>query len=335
MTLHRHSVHDPVTLRAAGGASAAAGGSGPGPGPARNPASWRRVLNARRRDAALGYLFVAPQVLGVMVFVVVPLVLVVYYSFHSWNTLSGQFTYSGTDNYKALARDTSLPSVLIASAWFSVGLVVLNIVLALLLAELLNRKGRGIGLFRTLFFSPVVVSLVAWTLTWRFLLQDNGGINGLLSVVGIHGPNWLQSGPTAMLSVIVVQVFKNVGLNMVLFLSALQGVPAELKEAARVDGAGRLRVFFRITLPLISPMVLLAVILTIVGSLQVFAQIDVLTQGGPGLSTTVLVYYLYQQAFQFHQFGYGATLALLLFAVVLILTVIQWQLRKKWVFYEQ
>lgn len=180
-----------------------------------------------------------------------------------------------------------------------------------------------------------MVSLVAWTLTWRFLLQDNSGVNGLLSVIGVHGPNWLRTGPTAMLSVIVVQVFKNVGLNMVLFLSALQGVPAELKEAAHVDGAGRLRVFFRITLPLISPMVLLAVILTIVGSLQVFAQIDVLTQGGPGLSTTVLVYYLYQQAFQFHTFGYGATLAVLLFGIVLILTVIQWQLRKKWVFYEQ
>jgi multiple sugar transport system permease protein len=134
--------------------------------------------------------------------------------------------------------------------------------------------------------------------------------------------------------VIVVQVFKNVGLNMVLFLAALQGVPQELYEAARTDGAGPWTVFRRITLPLISPTILLTSIITEVGSLQVFAQISVLTQGGPGTSTTVLVYYLYQQAFQFHAFGYGSTLSVLLFLIVLALTVLQWQMRKRWVFHE-
>ena len=137
-----------------------------------------------------------------------------------------------------------------------------------------------------------------------------------------------------MISVIVVQVFKNVGLNMVLFLAALQGVPRELYEAARVDGTPAFKQFTRITLPMISPTVLLTSIITIVGSLQVFAQIAVLTQGGPGMSTTVLVYYLYQQAFQFHKFGYGATLSILLFLVVAVLTFIQWQMRRKLVFYE-
>ena len=137
-----------------------------------------------------------------------------------------------------------------------------------------------------------------------------------------------------MLSVIVVQVFKNVGLNMVLFLAALQGVPRELYEAARMDGAGRWTQFHVITLPLISPTVLLTMIITIVGSLQVFAQIAVLTQGGPGMSTTVLVYYLYQQAFQFHRFGYGATISILLFLIVAVLTFAQWQMRKRIVFYE-
>ena len=156
----------------------------------------------------------------------------------------------------------------------------------------------------------------------------------------IHGETlvddffWLREGPTAMLSVIVVQVFKNVGLNMVLFLAALQGVPRELQEAARVDGANDRQIFGRIVLPLISPTILLTLIITIVGSLQVYAQIAVLTQGGPGISTTVLVYYLVQQAFDFHHFGYGSTLALLLFLIVLVLTIAQWQLRKRWVFYE-
>jgi multiple sugar transport system permease protein len=224
--------------------------------------------------------------------------------------------------------------VLVASAIFSAGLVILNMTLALLLAVLLDQKLKGMVAFRTLFFSPVVVSLVAWTIVWSFLLQNNGGINGMLAMIGIEGPNWLRTPTTAMISVVVVQVFKNVGLNMILFLAALQGVPKELYEAARVDGASGFKQFRRITLPMISPTILLTSIITIVGSLQVFAQIAVLTQGGPGMTTTVLVYYLYQQAFQFHFFGYGSTLSILLFVIVAVLTFVQWQLRKRIVFYE-
>ncbi|MFF0369926.1 carbohydrate ABC transporter permease [Micromonospora sp. NPDC005087] len=302
--------------------------AGPAPGPA------RPFWTSRRRDQLTGYLFIAPQLLGSAVFVILPLILVLWYSLHEWNVLAGTFDFVGTDNYTALADDPNLGAVLRATGLFSVGLVVLNLSLALLLAVLLNQRLRGTIVFRTLFFSPVVVSLVAWTIVWGFLLQDNGGINGLLDTVGVDGPNWLRGEGTAMVSVIVVQVFKNVGLNMVLFLAALQGVPAELYEAAEVDGASRMRQFWLITVPLISPTILLTSIITVVGSLQVFAQIAVLTQGGPGTSTTVLVYYLYQQAFQFHHFGYGATLSIVLFAIVLALTVLQWQMRKRWVFHE-
>ncbi|XVQ07586.1 carbohydrate ABC transporter permease [Spirillospora sp. CA-255316] len=289
---------------------------------------------ARRRDHIAGYLFIAPQLAGSVLFVLIPLVLVLWYSLHEWNALAGTFHPVGFENYRALAEDPKLPGVLRATAVFSVGLVVLNLSLALALAVALNQKLRGSVVFRTFFFSPVVVSLVAWTIVWGFLLQGDGGVNAFLDLAGIQGPNWLRGETTAMLSVIVVQVFKNVGLNMVLFLAALQGVPRELYEAATVDGAGRWRRFWRITVPLISPTILLTSIITVVGSLQVFAQIAVLTQGGPGTSTTVLVYYLYQQAFKFHHFGYGATLSVLLFVIVLVLTVVQWQLRKKWVFHE-
>ena len=291
-------------------------------------------LTARRRDELTGYLFIAPQVAGTILFVLVPLGLVLWYSLHEWNVLADEFTFIGGGNYAKLAADPNLPGVLRATALFSAGLVLLNLALALFLAVLLNQRLRGTTFFRTLFFSPVVVSLVAWTIVWQSMLQDDGGVNGLLATVGVDGPNWLRSEGTAMVSVIVVQVFKNVGLNMVLFLAALQGVPQELYEAARVDGAGRWRTFGRITLPLISPTVLLTSIITVVGSLQVFAQIAILTQGGPGTSTTVLVYYLYQQAFQFHAFGYGSTLSVLLFAIVLVLTVVQWQLRRRWVHHE-
>lgn len=299
-----------------------------------SPTRRRPFWTMDRRDAAAGYLFIAPQVIGIVTFVLVPLGLVFWYSLHEWNVLANTFNFRGAANYEQLLRDPSLPGVLRSSAIFSAGLVVLNLSLALLLAVLLDQKLKGIVVFRTLFFSPVVVSLVAWTIVWRLLLQNNGGINGMLAMVGLTGPNWLRLPETAMLSVIVVQVFKNVGLNMVLFLAALQGVPKELYEAARVDGASRFKQFRRITLPLISPTILLTSIITIVGSLQVFAQIAVLTQGGPGTSTTVLVYYLYQQAFQFHFFGYGSTLSILLFVIVAVLTFAQWQLRKRLVFYE-
>ncbi|GAA1677226.1 sugar ABC transporter permease [Kribbella yunnanensis] len=285
----------------------------------------------RRRDVLTGYVFILPQLAGVALFVLLPVGMAIWYSLNDWNVFTGQQTFVGAANYAALADDPQLPKVLLATTLFSGGVVVLNIALGLLIAVLLNRKFRGVTFFRTLFFSPVVVSVVAWTLVWGFLLQDNGAINGLFG----GGPNWLQHGDTAMISVIFTQVVRSVGVNMVLFLAALQGVPGELYEAARIDGASNRSVFSRITLPLISPTILLTVIVTIVGALQSFAQIAVLTAGGPELSTTVLVYYVFQQAFKFNDIGYGSTLALMLLSFVMVLTLLQWQLRRKWVFYEE
>jgi len=300
----------------------------------RGPRTSTVFWTAARRDALTGYLFILPQVIGVLVFVIVPVGLGVFYSMNDWNVFTGKMQFIGGEHYAAVLSDPQLPGVLSATAVFSGGVVVLNIGLGLLLAVLLNRRFRGVTLFRTLFFSPVVVSVVAWTLVWGFLLQDNGGINGVLEAIGIPGTNWLQQGSTAMLAVVVTQVVRSVGINMILFLAALQGVPGELYEAARIDAASSRTIFFRITLPLISPTLLLTAIITIVGALQAFAQIAVLTEGGPGLYTTVLVYYVYQQAFAFNDIGYGSTLALMLLSFVLLLTLLQWQLRKKWVFYE-
>jgi multiple sugar transport system permease protein len=282
-----------------------------------------------------GYVLIAPQMIGFAAFVLGPLVAVVYYSFTEYNNLSGDISFVGGANYQRLLDDPLAVEVAQHTAVFALGLVPLNIGLALLLAVLLDQGLRGTLLFRAVFFSPTVVSIIAWTIVWGFLLSKDGGVNLLLRSVGIDGPNWLREPDTAMLSVIVVQVLKGVGINMVLFLAALQSVPMELKEAARVDGARAGTIFRRITLPMISPTMFLAAIVTVIGSLQVFGQILVLTGGGPGNSTTVLAFYIYQQAFKFFDLGYASALALLLFGAILILTLGQWWSRKKWVFHEQ
>jgi multiple sugar transport system permease protein len=175
------------------------------------------------------------------------------------------------------------------------------------------------------------VSIIAWTVVWNFILAPNGGLNGVLKLVGLDGVSWLREPGTALLAVVVIQVFKGVGMNMVLFLAALQGVPGEVKEAARLDGAGAWRLFRSITLPMISPTILLVGILTTIGSLEVFAPIQLLTAGGPGDSTLVLPYFLYQTAFQQQQFGYASAIGVVLFLIILALTMLQWATRRRWV----
>jgi multiple sugar transport system permease protein len=284
--------------------------------PAGNAPYW----TMRRRDTLAGWLMVLPQLAGIVTFVLVPLGLVVWYSVHEWNVLGGTFEFVGGDNYAALASDARLGPVLKATGLFSVGLVVLNLSLALFLAMLLNQKLRGTVVFRTLFFSPVVVTLVAWTIVWGFLLQDNGGINGFLNLLGIDGPNWLRSGGTAMASVIVVQLFKNVGLNMVLFLAALQGVPAELYEAARIDGASAWHQFWSITVPLVTRTLSFVVVIGTLTVFQLFAEPYVVTGGGPFNGTRTAGLYLYKHITN-SDLGLGAANSMLLVVMVLALSL--------------
>jgi multiple sugar transport system permease protein len=288
----------------------------------------------QRRESWYGYAFVAPQVVGFAVFVALPLVSVLWFSLQEYNTFTGEQTFVGVANYERLATDGTFLVVLRNTAVFSLAVIPANIVLGMALALLVNQRIPGIALFRTAFFVPVVISLVAWSLVWDFLLQANGGVNAALAQVGVTGPNWLQEPFWAMASVVVVQVLKVVGISMVLFLAALQDVPRETVEAAQVDGASPVTVFTRITLPLVSPTILLVAILATINSLKAFAQVFLLTEGGPGLSTAILGYYIYDQAFQAFQVGYASTLAVVMFVVVLGLTLLQWLTRTRWVVHE-
>jgi multiple sugar transport system permease protein len=294
----------------------------------------RRGLTYWRRDALTGYAFIAPQYIGFLVFILGPIVAVFWFSLHDWHLIYRNFDFRGLGNFTDMASDDLMPTVARNSIVFALGYVPLVVGLGLILAIALNRVLRGIAIFRTLYFLPVVVSLVAWTIVWRFILNEQGALNGFLSIVGIDGPNWLRDPNLAMVSVILVQILKNAGFNMVLFLAALQGVPRELEDAARVDGADDRRVFRHVTLPLITPFVFLTTILAVITSLKSFSLIFLMTGGGPGDATTVLAYYIYEIGFQTFEMGYASALAVVLFLAVMVLTVSQFVIRKRWVVYE-
>ncbi|SDR94574.1 carbohydrate ABC transporter membrane protein 1, CUT1 family [Paenibacillaceae bacterium GAS479] len=300
-----------------------------------NKVKKRRSRSPLDRDSnRTGWLFVAPMVLGFALLLFIPLMMALYMSLTDWPLL-GEATFVGLDNYRIILGDREFWKVLGNTLYFAVGLVPLNIGLALLLALPLAGKLPGMGIFRTVIFIPVMTSLIVWSIVWKYMFAtDSGFINQLLQLLGVTGPSWLYDQNLAMPVVIITSVLKNVGLNMVLFIAALQQVPVHLYEAAKLDGANKFTTFFRITLPMITHTLFLTIIMTIIGSLKVFGQIYVMTQGGPVGSTEVLVYYIWEKAFKLYEFGYSSALAYVLFIIILALTLLQWGLRKRWVMHE-
>ncbi|PJE31462.1 carbohydrate ABC transporter membrane protein 1, CUT1 family [Pseudooceanicola antarcticus] len=291
----------------------------------------RPPLTLRTRDALVGWLFVSPITIGFLIFFVGPLVAVLGYSLTEWNLLTQQSTFAGMDNYAdALGRNPEFWTVLRNSLVFAAGLVPLNMALALTLAVALSRPFKGVVIFRTIFFAPVVTAAVAWAIVWTFLLQgESGAVNQMLALIGIDGPNWLRHPDWAMFAVIVTRVFKTVGLNMILYIAALQSIPRDYEEAARLEGASGWQVFRLITWPLLAPTTLVIMVITVVGSLKVFDHIYLMTEGGPENGTLVLAFYIYEQAFEFFNVGYAAALAVILFLLIVLLTITQVILKQR------
>ncbi|GGJ57203.1 carbohydrate ABC transporter permease [Deinococcus roseus] len=280
----------------------------------------------------VGLLFVLPFMIGLTVLFIGPILAVPIMSLYNW-VLPRAPEWIGLGNYARMGTDREVLHSVWVTVLFVVMLVPTNIILALGLALLLNVKAKALGFFRMALFSPVVVPLVAWALVWRFVLQpDFGLVNVLLGKLGIQGPNWLFEAPWALIAVVVCLVIEHVGMNMLIFLGALQNVPAEVHEAAKIDGANSSQTFFKVTLPLMSPTVFLTVIVTLIGALKSFAPIYVLTGGSD--ATSVLMVQMWKQGFKYFDFGYASGLSWLIFLVMLTLTWMQWQLRKRWVFYE-
>jgi multiple sugar transport system permease protein len=298
------------------------------PGDRDETAPW---LTLRMREAVEAWLFIGPTLAGFLIFFVGPLIAVVWYSLTEWNLLTQQAVYVGLDNYDdALFRNPDFWHVVRNSLIFAVGLVPLNMTLALALALALSRQFPGVIVFRTVFFAPVVTSAAAWAIVWKFLLQGEAGfVNQMLEGIGIDGPNWLREPNWAMVAVIVTRVIKMVGLNMILYIAALQAIPRDYEAAARLEGASGWQIFRWITWPLLGPTTLVIMVITTIGSFKVFDHIYLMTGGGPENGTLVLAFYIYQQGFEFFDVGYASALAMIMFVIVMVLTIVQLRLRRR------
>jgi multiple sugar transport system permease protein len=290
----------------------------------------------RRRYDLEGYLFLAPDLVGTLVFAVGPVCAALALGLFAWDILTPP-RFVGLDNYRALLLDDPVfRQVLFNTSTYVLGTVPVRTALALLLAIALNQQLRGLSVFRAAYFLPTITSAVAAATVWRWIYEPNFGLlNSLLYAIGVqHPPTWLSSPAWAMPALIVLGVWQGLGFQMVIFLAGLQGIPTHLYEAAAIDGADWWARFRHITLPLISPTTFFVLIISVIGSYQVFDSAFVLTEGGPGYATTTLVYYIYEYAFQFFKMGYAAAMAWILFAIVFVLTVLQFRLQARWVHYD-
>jgi multiple sugar transport system permease protein len=288
----------------------------PRPGKVKKPKS--------RTDLPSALAFLSPTLLVLSAFVFFPVVFSFYLSFHSWNMFSSSAPFVGLGNYSAIVQNPEFWSVLKNTAFYTLGTVPLNMALSLVIAFFLNKNLAGKKFLRTAFFAPVIMSSVAAAVIWRWVYEPSFGLlNYCLSWAGIPAVNWLNNPTSAMFALVVMGVWKSFGFNMVLFSAGLQGIPTHYYEAAQIDGAGRWHQFWNITIPLLSPTTFFVLIMSVIGSFQVFDTVYVLTSGGPLNSTKVLVFYLYEHAFKFFDMGYASAVAYLLFAVVFILTMVQ------------
>jgi multiple sugar transport system permease protein/alpha-1,4-digalacturonate transport system permease protein len=292
-----------------------------------------RMSKAAKREAAVGYLYLLPNFIGFLVFTAIPIIAGLVISFTDYNGFQGSFV--GFANYAKLFRDTQFKASLVNNLVYSAASVPLTIVFALLFALALNRKMPGANLFKTIFFFPNLTSMVAvGCVAMLLFMPANGPINNLLRYLGMSEgdlPQWFFSTKTALWTVIIMVVWKQAGYYMIMFMGGLKNIPPHLYEAARIDGANARKVFWNVTWPMLSPTTFMVTILCFIYSFQVFDIINVTTQGGPGRSTSVLVFRIYKEAFKNWKMGYASAIAYLLFMIILIITLIQWRGQKNWV----
>jgi multiple sugar transport system permease protein len=286
----------------------------------------------KRREAITFYLFISPWLLGFLFFTLGPMVLSLYSSFTDWDLLTSP-VWVGLQNYSDAFADALFYQSLKVTAIYTLLYVPLDLLGGLMLALLVNARMRGVRFFRTVFYLPTVFSGVVFVVVWLWMLNPRGGlINLALSQFGIEGPRWLMDPDLALYSLVMMS-FWGWGRSMVIFLAGLQTIPGELYEAAAIDGANGWQQFYKVTLPLLTPTIFFNLVLSVIFTFQTFTSAFVATDGGPLDSTLFLVLYIYRQAFQFLNMGYASALAWILFAIILVLTLVVVRSQRFWVFY--
>lgn len=303
-----------------------------------------RIGAKKRRAGELleGYLFISPWLLGTMLFTIGPIVASFVLAFTRWDLFSAP-RFIGIANFTKLSHDPLFYKSIICTVYYAVVAVPGGLALALLLAMLVDNKLRGIAIFRTAFFLPNIVSGIAILILWKWLFEPNFGLinemmdathlTSVLAWFGIGKPQWLASPGGAVPAMIVLSLW-GVGGSMMIFLAGLQNIPKELIEAAEVDGAGWWSRFRNVTLPILTPTIFFLMVVGIAGAVQTFNQAYVMTNGGPANSTLFYCLYIFRNAFEQFRMGIACAMGMLLFVAILILTLIQWGLSKKWVFYQ-
>ncbi len=286
----------------------------------------------RREESIAGYLFLLPNLVGFIFFMLFPILFAFYIMLTDWS-LSKPPEFVGLKNFDTMVNDRLFWKSLGNSFYYTFVAVPTGIFIAFWLALALNRKMRGIVFFRTVYFLPQITLTVAAATIWRWMYQPEVGlVNYILGLFGIDGPNWIFHTAWAMPAVIIMSNWQGIGLAMLILLAGLQGIPEEYYEAASIDGASSLQRMRFVTLPMLSPALFFVVVTSLINAFQSFDQFLVLTNGGPADATTPLTLYIYNSAFKFLKMGYGAALAAVLFVIILIITIVQWQLARRWVF---
>ena len=301
-----------------------------------NPVRQKRPwLTPQRRMTIAGYAFLLPNIIGFVLFSALPVFGVVALSFVKWDVLTPPEFISLQNYEKLFLRDPIFRKALVNTTYYVVLTVPSLVTLGVVLALLVNQKLKGIGVFRTMYFMPIVGLLVAEALLWAWLYDaDFGLINSVLRAVGLKPVPWLGSTDWAMPAVAIMSIWRSAGYYMVIFLAGLQGIPSELYEVASIDGAGWWRQFIYITIPMLTPVIFLSIVIAMINTFQVFTSAWVLTRGGPYYATTTIVMRIYTSAFEDFRMGYASAMALVLFAIVVTMTLIQSRMQRKWVHYE-
>ncbi|MFK9094523.1 carbohydrate ABC transporter permease [Bacillus salipaludis] len=276
-----------------------------------------------------------PAIIPLIIFWIYPMGRSLIISFTDWDYVSPEYGYVGFSNYTDLLTDSAFYIVLLNTVVFSMGVVIPCVVGGLLLALFVSGNGKGMGIYRTLIFSPWVTPTVAVSIVWSWIYEPKVGLaNWVLNLLQLPPLQWTSSSTWAMPAVIIVSIWKGVGWSMIFYLNALKKVPVSLYEAASLDGASKWRQFLHITIPFISPTTLFLVVITSIDALQAYDQIQVLTQGGPAGSTRTLLYFYYQTAFEEFNMGKATATAILLVIITAAFSFIQFRLSKRWVHYQ-